>query len=268
MISAVLVVHNEEQRIRPCLESIKRVVDEIIIVHDGACTDKTLSICREYNAKVFVRPYIGEAEPHRCFSFQKSKGDWVLQIDADERLSKEAQHCIKQLVKSSTADAYAFRWEDPEEIRILGIFAIKKYKPCLFRKNRIKFTGLVHEQTGTTGRMVTSEVLLHHKPKPLSNPEVFRKKTRHWAQVAAQTLVKRNMAKKPAFYYLFKAPIWAMIYLFIYLFFKAYILSGKNGWLMAKYHATYNFLLNYNIYRAKLERVNFKKTSSSSKAKP
>ncbi len=249
MISAALIVHNEEKIIRTCLDSIKNVVEEIIVVHDGQCNDNTLKICKEYRAKTFIRQRIGEAEPHRLFSFQKAKGEWILQIDADESLSKELQQALRQLTQTRNVDAYAFRWEDPEEIRILGILPIKKYKPCLFRKNKISFSGLVHEQTKTSGKLIKSELLLNHKPRPMTNPAVFKRKTRHWAMAAAKILLERNLAKKPAIFYLIKAPVWGIIYLFIYLFIKGYILGGKNGLLMARYHATYNFLVNYYLFK-------------------
>ena len=87
-ISACLVVHNEEKVIRRCLDSIKNVVDEIIVVHDGPCTDKTMEIAREYGAKIYEQPFNGEAEKHRPFSYRMTSGAWILQIDADEYLSK------------------------------------------------------------------------------------------------------------------------------------------------------------------------------------
>ena len=255
MISATLVIYNEEERIRTCLESIKHVVDEIIIVHDGPCTDKTLDICKTYGARIFIRPYIGEAEPHRLFSFEQAQGEWILQIDADEALSKELQYKLHTLTQDPTIDAYSFRWEDEENLRILGLFPLKKYKPCLFRKTKIKFEGLVHEPTGTVGKLVTSDLLLHHKPKTrISNPTVFTKKTQHWSNIAAQTLIKKKKTPHPAQLYLIKALIWGAFYLFYYLFIKGYLLCGKSGLGMARYHATYNFLLNYNIYKLKKQQ--------------
>src|SRR5947209_4203128 len=61
-ISACLVVHDEEKLIERCLASLDGVVDEIVLVHDGPCTDRTLDIARGYGARVFERPRHGEAE--------------------------------------------------------------------------------------------------------------------------------------------------------------------------------------------------------------
>lgn len=252
LISAILVVHDEERRIRPCFESLKGVVDEIVVVHDGKCSDKTLDIAKEYSAKIFVRNFVGEAEPHRIFSFEQCKGDWIFQIDADERLSNELCLQLRSLACDSSVDAYAFRWEDPEEVCIFGIFPIKKYKPCFFRKSKISFSGLVHEPTGTSGILCRSELLLLHRPGVLlSDHVVFKKKTEYWSRIAAKTLVEKDLVRLPAFFYAFKAPVWAMVYLLFYLVFRLHMFAGKNGWWVAKYHATYNFLLNYNIYKLK-----------------
>ena len=77
-ISACLVVYNEEKIIKNCLASIKDAVDEIIVVHDGECIDKTLEICKSYTNKIFIKQHIGEAEPHRPFGFKQATGDWIL----------------------------------------------------------------------------------------------------------------------------------------------------------------------------------------------
>ncbi len=99
-LSACLVVCNEESRIKDCLESIKNCVDEIIVVHDGPCADKTLDIAKKYTKNIFVHQKVGNAEILRSYAYRKSTGDWILKIDADERLSKEAQRKIRNLKKN------------------------------------------------------------------------------------------------------------------------------------------------------------------------
>jgi len=83
MLSICLVVYNEEKMIRRCLESIKNLADEIIIVLDGESQDKTEAICREYTDKIFIRKHIGFSDPHLPFAFEQAKGDWIMRIDAD-----------------------------------------------------------------------------------------------------------------------------------------------------------------------------------------
>jgi glycosyltransferase involved in cell wall biosynthesis len=85
-ISAFIVCMNEEQQIRRCLESIKWC-DEIVIIDSGS-TDKTLDICREYTDRIFVRPWPGFVA-QKGFGLEQCRGEWVLNLDADEAVTPE-----------------------------------------------------------------------------------------------------------------------------------------------------------------------------------
>lgn len=186
-ISACLVIYNEEKLLPRCLESIKDVVDEIIVVHDGPCTDKSLGIAESFGARIFVRNHIGEAEPHRPFSYEQSTGDWVLQIDADEYLSEAAQKVILELVSDPNADGYAFWWPFFYKNRYLtsGHYS-KLYKPCLFRKSRLNMVGVIHESPSTYGILKNITVLLEHRhPYDNWSLRVIKKKWLNWAKLQA-----------------------------------------------------------------------------------
>lgn len=104
-ISAVVIVYNEEKNIRDCLESLKWV-DEIVIIDSGS-TDKTLEIAREYTDKIFFKVWEGFSQ-QRKFSLEKVSHDWVVCIDADERISKELQDEILLLNKNGFKSAGYF----------------------------------------------------------------------------------------------------------------------------------------------------------------
>ncbi|OQZ04794.1 SPBc2 prophage-derived glycosyltransferase SunS [Candidatus Brocadiaceae bacterium B188] len=95
-ISACVITFNEESRIRDCLESVKWV-DEIVVV-DSLSTDKTVDICREYSRKVYQRPWPGNID-QKNYAMGLAKNDWILSLDADERLSpgliREIQDAIR-----------------------------------------------------------------------------------------------------------------------------------------------------------------------------
>lgn len=83
-LSACIITFNEESRIRDCLESVTWA-DEIIVV-DSLSTDKTVDICREYTRQVYQRTWPGNVD-QKNYAIGLAKNDWILSLDADERLS-------------------------------------------------------------------------------------------------------------------------------------------------------------------------------------
>lgn len=98
-ISAVISAFNEEKKIGECLESVKWV-DEIIFV-DNNSTDKTVEIARKYNAKIFSRPNNLMLNVNKNFGFTKATSEWILNLDADERVSSELQEEIKSEIRQA-----------------------------------------------------------------------------------------------------------------------------------------------------------------------
>ena len=84
MLSAVLIVKNEEELLSKCLDTLKGV-DEIIITDTGS-TDKTKEIASKYTDKIYDFPWIDSFCKARNFSNSKATGEWILTIDADEEL--------------------------------------------------------------------------------------------------------------------------------------------------------------------------------------
>lgn len=190
-ISACLVVRDEERIIRRCLDSIRGVVDEIIVVHDGECKDRTLAICQEYTPKVFVRPRIGEAEPHRVFSFEQATGQWILWIDADEYLSDGLRASIRELVECDDVDLYCFLWPYTDGKRLLTLNIKHPYRGCLARRSRLYFYGLPHDAFRTYGRQKKiSHVVVHQPDYNAFTLHVFRTKMLPWARLRARLIWK------------------------------------------------------------------------------
>jgi glycosyltransferase involved in cell wall biosynthesis len=102
-ISAVIVAHNEEKKISGCLENLD-FVDEIVVVLDK-CTDKTKEIALSFNAKIIEGSWKIEGA-RRNVAVNAASNEWVLEIDADERVSKELKEEIKQIVKSQKPTAF------------------------------------------------------------------------------------------------------------------------------------------------------------------
>lgn len=183
-ISACLVVYNEERNIGRCLESLRGVVEEIILVHDGPCQDRTLEIAKSFGAKIFIQPHQGEAEIHRPFSYEQTNNNWILQIDGDEFLSLELKNRLVQLISDETVSAYQFIW--PLWNGRKAVSRSWPYKLCLFKKDKISFLGIPHFVPEVQGKVASSRLILEHQPDYNNlSFSIFWTKWRSWAKIQA-----------------------------------------------------------------------------------
>ncbi len=157
-----LVVYNEQDLIRRCLESIKDVADEIILVHDGECSDQTLVIVREYTDKVFIRPRQGGSDPHRIFLLQQAKNDWVFMIDADEFLSGGLKNFLENATLEPDFGAYSFKWPLWNGQRYV---TFSNYRACLFNRPKAWAVGLHNFSIQTNAHIEKIDHILEHQPK-------------------------------------------------------------------------------------------------------
>lgn len=97
-LSLCMIVKNEEKNLAPCIESIKPVVDEIIVVDTGS-VDDTREIAEGLGAKVFEFPWCDDFAVARNESIKRATGDYILWLDADDRISPEDREGLKLLKK-------------------------------------------------------------------------------------------------------------------------------------------------------------------------
>jgi len=97
-LSVVISAYNEEKKIKDCLESVKWA-DEIIFV-DNSSIDSTLSIAKKYTSHIFTRPNNPMLNVNKNFGFTKATHEWILSLDADERVTNELAQEIKKAIKS------------------------------------------------------------------------------------------------------------------------------------------------------------------------
>jgi glycosyltransferase involved in cell wall biosynthesis len=149
-LSVVVITLNEEKRIIPLLESIKWV-DEIVVVDSGS-TDKTVDICKEYNAKVYSRKWEGYG-PAKNYAIEMSTGKWILWLDADEEVTVELKKNILNVITDQEpADYYIITYINIVLGRHIKHCGWIKSSPRLFKRGHLKFgTRKVHEQISTEG---------------------------------------------------------------------------------------------------------------------
>jgi glycosyltransferase involved in cell wall biosynthesis len=112
-LSAVLIAHNAETVLPPCLESL-RFADEIVVVDSGS-TDATLDIARRFNAKITHQDWLGYGR-QKQFAVAQAAHDWVLCVDTDERVSEQLRESIRRELQAPRFHAY----EMPRRNRFLG----------------------------------------------------------------------------------------------------------------------------------------------------
>lgn len=96
-LSVVLATRNEEENIGRCLESVKDITDETIIVDENS-TDKTREIAQKFGAKIFLEPHHDIFHITKEQALEKATGDWILQLDADEVVTPELAKEIHEVL--------------------------------------------------------------------------------------------------------------------------------------------------------------------------
>jgi len=141
-ITLVMCVYNEEKIIEKALKSTRDYVSEIVVVHDGPCSDKTGDIVKKYGG-IFVetKKNKGEAEFIRIQSYELARQKYILQLDADEYLTSDLQSILSEAV-ATDADFITVNWaryRHSKRIRTLV------RRPYLFKKEEVYFIECPHE---------------------------------------------------------------------------------------------------------------------------
>jgi len=105
LLALCMIVKNEAENLPRCLDSVKDIVDEIIIVDTGSI-DSTVAIAQSYGAKVYPFQWVEDFSAARNFGIEKASAEWILVLDADEALDKETKKILREVLRHSQADAY------------------------------------------------------------------------------------------------------------------------------------------------------------------
>lgn len=100
-LSVVLATRNEEANIARCLESVKPIADEMVVV-DEESTDKTREIAEKFGAKVFLEPHHDIFHITKQKALDKASGEWILQLDADEVVTPELRADIRRVISGKS----------------------------------------------------------------------------------------------------------------------------------------------------------------------
>jgi len=162
-LSVLLPTLNEEAMLPDCLESIKWA-DEILVV-DSYSTDRTLEIARQYGARIIEHEYVTSAK-QKNWAIPQCAYEWVLQVDADERLEPALQSEIQGILKNPSADVDGYRINFKHHL--LGKWVrhsalYPEYHLRLFRRDVGRFQDReVDAHAVTPGRVVTLQGHIIH----------------------------------------------------------------------------------------------------------
>ncbi len=249
-ITAIVPCYNEAENIAGVLETLQWA-DEILVV-DSFSTDDTVAIAKRYTNKIFQRKYKGPADQKNWIIPQASH-DWIILLDADERLTPELESEIKHILKNRT-DKDAF-W-----IGRQNYFMGKKLKYSgwqgdavirLFKKSCRYDAKQVHEEIQTEGINVgkLNNKIQHFTFKSLDH---YLDKTRRYAKWSAKDHFDKT--KNVTLFHLYIKPLFRF---FKHYFFQLGFLDGRVGFIVSAIMA-WGVFLRY-VYLKEMKQINLYK---------
>lgn len=247
-ITATVITLNEEHNIADALESLSWA-DEIIVV-DSESKDRTVEIARRFTDRVYVKSWPGYSA-QKNFAAGQASNDWILSLDADERVSKELAGEIERLKSGAGPAAAVFRI--PRRTFYLGRWIKHSgwrpdYKLRLYHRSRALWRGdYVHETLEAHGTVETLRGdLLHYTVRNASEHQL--RMDRYTTLAAEQSY---SQGKRASLVSLLVSPV--AVFLRSYIF-KLGLLDGVQGFAIARFAAHYEFLKNLKLWEMRMKR--------------
>ncbi|MBT9544047.1 MAG: glycosyltransferase family 2 protein [Candidatus Sericytochromatia bacterium] len=195
-ISVCMIVKNEAPCLARCLESVKGIADEIIIVDTGS-EDQTVQIAHTFTDKVFHFDWCDDFSAARNESLKHATGDWILILDADEVLAERAQKHLKTFLAQ----------QNPSKEVVFNFQVVTSGEQPLFTRAcfpnhlGIRFKGQIHEWPALDHRCLPGiecpDFVLYHHPKPFTLEKLNFYKT----LIEAELLTDLSPHEKAVYYY-------------------------------------------------------------------
>ena len=130
-LSLCMIVKNEEKYIAKSIDSVKDIVNEIVIIDTGS-TDSTLDILKNYNVKLYNYKWENDFASARNFAINKIKSDWILFLDADEILDEASKDNLINYVNTTKLDGchfivYNYRSENQNDFITIKVKYMSKF---------------------------------------------------------------------------------------------------------------------------------------------
>jgi glycosyltransferase involved in cell wall biosynthesis len=163
LLTACMMVKNEERNLARCLLSLRPVVDEIVLIDTGS-NDRTVEIAKEHGATVYHSPWANDFSYHRNESLEHARGQWCFVVDADEelRLNGNGGPGLREQLEKLPEGCHATRMllEDIQDGRVAMAFQSNR----IFRRGKVRYRNRKHnypEFGGDAVTQLTGAKLLH-----------------------------------------------------------------------------------------------------------
>jgi glycosyltransferase involved in cell wall biosynthesis len=241
MISAIILTKNEEKNIKDCLESLSWCDEKIVI--DDQSVDKTCEIAQKLGAKIYVHPLTNFSD-QRNYAMEKAKGDWVIFIDADERISQALWYEIMQHINEPFENLSGFFLKRIDimwgrQLRYGESGTLKLLR--LAKKNSGKWTGDVHEKWHISGNIETLNNSLYHYPHP--SIEDFLREINQYTDLRAKELYRQKIKVNWLSITLYPKAKFILNY-----FIKLGFLDGLPGLVIALMMSFHSFLVRGKLW--------------------
>jgi len=244
-LSAVIITLNEELNIEACLQSLT-FADEIVVI-DANSTDQTKDLVKKFTEKCYSRDWEGYSSA-KNFGIDKAENDWILSLDADERISDELRNSICKVLSESDLSAGYWcsrrTWFMGRWIRGGGWYPDRTIR--LFDRTKGRFNDVdVHEKVELNGstRRLTGDIL-HYSYRNLSDHICRIDK---YSSLIAKKWLSEN--RRISRWKMFCRPAWEF---FRKLVLKRSYIDGIPGWIIAGMHAYYVFLKYAKSYELRI----------------
>lgn len=162
-ISLCMIVKNEEKVLSRCLESVKELVDEIVIVDTGS-VDRTKDIAGQYTKKVFDFAWRDDFSAARNFAFDQAKMEYLMWLDADDVVPKKTREVLKEwkVATDGKTDVLMIKYATGFDEK--GEISFSYYRErILKKKNGYRFKGRVHEAIPYWGKVQYLDCAIEHR---------------------------------------------------------------------------------------------------------
>lgn len=235
MISVAILTKNEEAEIKECLDSLK-FADDVIVIDDFS-NDDTAKIAQSMGVKVFRSKLNGDFSKQRNFAISKAKNEWVLFVDADERVPEKLKEEILRAIKENKdVSAFSVKRDDYFLGKLLKHGETGNIKLVrLIKKGSGKWTRSVHETYKTGGIVVNLEYALKHYSH--KNIRGFVKSINMWSTLHANANNEEGKRSD-----LYKIVFYPPAHFLNNYFFKMGFLDGLWGFAFAVIMSFHSFL--------------------------